>query len=55
MARHLEAADLGKPAPLPKQATIGDLRIPQHGPLAIGALDVDPLSPAQHSARTAPS
>jgi hypothetical protein len=51
----LEAADLGSPAPLPEQATIGDFRIPQHGLLAVGALDFDLLSPAQHSTRTARS
>jgi hypothetical protein len=52
---YLEAADLGRPAPLPEQATIGDFRIPQHGLLAVRALDFDPLSPAQHSTRTARS
>jgi hypothetical protein len=48
----LGATDLGRPAPLPQQATIGDFRIPQKGLLAVGALDVDPLSPARHSTRT---
>jgi hypothetical protein len=51
----LGATDLGKPAPLTEQATIGDFRIPQKGLLAVGALDADPLSPARHSTRTARS
>jgi hypothetical protein len=48
----LGATDLGRPAPLPRQATIGDFRIPQKGLLAFGALDLDPFSPTRHSART---
>jgi hypothetical protein len=48
----LGATDLGRPAPLPRQATIGDFRIPQKGLLAVGALDIDLLSPARHSTRT---
>ena len=51
----LGATDLGSPAPLPEQATIGDFRIPQKGLLAVGDLDVEPLSLARHSARTARS
>jgi hypothetical protein len=51
----LGATDLGRLAPLPRQATIGDLRIPQKGLLAFGALDLDPFSLARHSARTARS
>jgi hypothetical protein len=50
---HLEAADLGNPAPLAQQATIGDFRIPQRGLLAVGALDLDLLDPSRHSTRTA--
>ncbi len=38
----LEGTDLGRPAPLPEQAAIGDFRIPQQGLLAVGALDFDP-------------
>jgi hypothetical protein len=49
----LEATDFGKPAPLPRQATIGDFRIPQKGLLAVGNLDADVFSPARHSTRTA--
>jgi hypothetical protein len=45
--------DFGRPAPLPRQATIGDFRIPQKGLLAVGVLDVDLFSPARHSSRTA--
>ena len=52
---YLEGADLGRPAPLPEQAAIGDFRIPQRGLLAVGALDFDALSSAQHSTRTARS
>jgi hypothetical protein len=51
----LGATDFGRPAPLPQQATIGDFRIPQKGLLAVGALDVDPLSLGRHSTRTARS
>ena len=51
----LEGTDLGRPAPLAEQATIGDFRIPQQGLLAVGALDFDPLSLSLHSARTARS
>jgi hypothetical protein len=51
----LRATDLGEPAPLPEQATIGDFRIPQKGLLAVGVLDADPLSLARHSTRTARS
>jgi hypothetical protein len=51
----LGATDLGRPAPLPRQATIGDFRIPQKGLLAVGTLDIDLLSPARHSTRTARS
>jgi hypothetical protein len=49
----LGATDLGRPAPLPGQATIGDFRIPQQGLLAVGALDFDLFSLARHSPRTA--
>jgi hypothetical protein len=51
----LGATDFGRPAPLPRQATIGDFRIPQKGLLAVGALDIDPFNPARHSTRTARS
>lgn len=49
----VEGVDLGSPAPLPRQAAIGDFRIPQHGLLAVGAVDFDPLDPSRHSLRTA--
>ena len=49
------AAGPESPAPLPEQATIGDSRVPRHGLSAVGALDFDLLSPAQHSTRTARS
>ncbi len=51
----LDGIDLGRPAPLPEQATIGDFRVPQHGLLAVGDLDFDPLSFSLHSSRTARS
>jgi hypothetical protein len=51
----LGATDFGRPAPLPRQAAIGDFRIPQKGLLAVGVLDVDPFSSARHSTRTARS
>jgi hypothetical protein len=49
---HVDGTDLGNPAPLPEQATIGDFRIPQRGLLAVGALDFDPQDPSRHSTRT---
>jgi hypothetical protein len=51
----LGATDFGRPAPLPRQATIGDFRIPQKGLLAVGALDVDLINLGRHSTRTARS
>jgi hypothetical protein len=51
----LDGIDLGRPAPLPEQAIIGDFRVPQHGLLAVGDLDFDPLSFSLHSSRTARS
>jgi hypothetical protein len=51
----LDGTDLGRPAPLPEQATIGDFRVPQRGLLAVGDLDIDPLSLSLHSSRTARS
>jgi hypothetical protein len=50
-----DGIDLGRPAPLPEQAIIGDFRVPQHGLLAVGDLDFDPLSFSLHSSRTARS
>jgi len=47
----LDGVDLDVPSPLPQQATIGDFRIPQHGLLAIGIVDFDPLDPTLHSMR----
>jgi hypothetical protein len=47
----LGGANLGNPAPLPEQATIGDFRIPQRGLPAAGALDFDVLDPSRHSTR----
>lgn len=38
----LEGVDLGTPAPLPTQATIGDFRVPQRGIVAEGAVDFSP-------------
>jgi hypothetical protein len=49
---HVDGTDLGNPAPLAEQATIGDFRIPQRGLLAVGALDFDPQDPSRHSTRT---
>ena len=51
----LDGIDLGRPASLPEQAIIGDFRVPQHGLLAVGDLDFDPLSFSLHSSRTARS
>jgi hypothetical protein len=48
----LRGVDIGQPARLPVQATIGDFRIPQHGLLAVGSLDFEVLNPAWHSTRT---
>jgi hypothetical protein len=47
----LDGVDLGTPAPLHRQATVGDFRIPQRGLLAIGSVDFDPLDEARHSTR----
>jgi hypothetical protein len=46
----LHGEDLGVPAPLPEQATIGDFRIPQRGILAAGTIDFEPFDAARHSA-----
>jgi hypothetical protein len=48
----LDGEDLGSPAPLPRQASIGDFRIPQRGLFAIGDIDFDLLDPNRHSTRT---
>ena len=47
----LDGVDLDAPAPLRRQAMIGDFRIPQGGLLAIGTVDFDPLDEAHHSTR----
>jgi hypothetical protein len=47
----LDGIDLGAPGPLRRQAMVGDFRIPQHGLLAIGAVDFDPLDETRHSTR----
>jgi hypothetical protein len=47
----LDGVDLGVPAPIRPQATVGDFRIPQHGLLAIGSVDFDPLDERRHSTR----
>jgi hypothetical protein len=49
----LDGVDLGAPAPLPRQAMIGDFRIPQGGLLAIGTVDFNPLDETRHSTRVA--
>ena len=48
----LRGTDLGEPAALPVQATIGDFLIPQRGLLAVGTLDFEVLNPERHSIRT---
>ena len=50
----LDGIDLGAGSAA-QQATIGDFRVPQHGLLAVGYLDFDPLSFSLHSSRTARS
>jgi hypothetical protein len=47
----LDGEDLGVPASLPEQATIGGFRIPQRGILAAGTVDFEPFDVARHSAR----
>lgn len=47
----VEGVDVGRPAPLTQQATIGDFRIPQRGLLATGELAFDALDPTVHSTR----
>lgn len=47
----LHGFDLGPLGPLPRQAALGDFRIPQRGLLAAGGVSFDALDPVRHLTR----